>query len=297
MRLAELQLLAAAALIFVPLERLLPLHRGNTTIRPGLRVDVLHVFVSGFLIRAGVMATTIGLSWACAAIVPDGLRGAIQHQPSWMQFIQLFLLSDAGFYLAHRLVHAVPWLWRFHAVHHSSEQMDWLSTFRVHPVDQILNTTIIAVPAVALNFSPAVLLTFGLLYRAHSMLLHSNVRVTFGPLGRFVASPRYHHWHHADEAHAYNRNFGGQLVIWDVLCRTLYEPETLPERYGVGGAMPAGYAQQLLAPLRRERQTRAVADLNDESPVNACEGVTNPNGASAHFRAAGGVEHLRPSRL
>ena len=121
------------------------------------------VFVSGFLIRAGVMATTIGLSWACAAIVPDGLRRAIQHQPFWMQFIQLFLLSDAGFYLAHRLVHAVPWLWRFHAVHHSSEQMDWLSTFRVHPVDQILNTTIIAVPAVALNFSPAVLLTFGLL--------------------------------------------------------------------------------------------------------------------------------------
>jgi len=288
---AELQFLIAAALIFIPLERLIPLHRSNTTIRPGLRVDVLHLFVSGFFIRAGIMVTTIGVSWACAAMVPDGVHDAIQSQSGWMQFIQLLLVSDAGFYVAHRLVHAVPWLWRFHAVHHSSEQMDWLASFRVHPVDQILNTTIIAVPAIALGFSPSVLVTFGLIYRAHSMLLHSNVRVSFGPLGRLVASPHYHHWHHADEQHAYNRNFGGQLVIWDALCRTLYAPTLLPERYGVGGTMPSSYAQQLLAPLRPELQRQTSAsDLDHKRAVKACEHVTNPKDDGAHFRAGRSTE-------
>ena len=162
------------------------------------------------------------------SFVPDRVQNVIRGQAGWFQFVVLLCLSDLCFYLVHRLVHTVPWLWRFHAVHHSSEQMDWLATFRVHPVDQVLNSTIIAVPAVALGFSPAPLLAYALVYRVHSLLLHSNVHVDFGPLGRVFASPRYHHWHHADEPQAYDRNFGGQLVIWDRLFDTLYESDELP---------------------------------------------------------------------
>ena len=271
MNLIDLQILAIAALIFIPLERLFPLHRENKTLRPGFGVDVLHVFISGFLIRAGLVATGLALSYACALIVPESVRDWIQSQPSWLQFAQLLLLADLCFYLAHRLVHAVPFLWRFHAVHHSSEQMDWLATFRVHPVDQILNGTIIVLPARALGFSAGPLLAYALLYRAHSMLLHSNVRVSFGPLGRVFASPRYHHWHHADEPQAYNRNFGGQLIIWDLLFGTLYEPGTLPSQYGVRGSVPKGYVQQLLAPLRPgrrgRRQSSIPADLRVSRPA------------------------------
>ena len=263
MTIGQLQILGAAALIFIPLERLFPLHRDKKTLRPGFRVDLLHVVVSGALIRAGIAGTVLVLAYVSALVVPDRIQNAIRGQAGWLQFVELFVLADLCFYLAHRLVHAVPRLWRFHAVHHSSEHMDWLATFRVHPVDQILNSTIIAVPGVALGFSPATLLAYVSLYRVHALLLHSNVRVDFGPLGRVFASPRYHHWHHADERHAYDRNFGGQLVIWDRLLGTFHESGDLPARYGTGGSVPESYVRQLITPLlpKRRRRGREAAAI------------------------------------
>ena len=266
MTIEQLQVIGAAALILIPLEWLFPLHRDKQILRPGLWVDVLHVVVSGALIRLGIAATVLGLAYASTLLVPDRVQQAIRGQAPWLQFVELFLLADLCFYLAHRLVHAVPRLWRFHAVHHSSEQMDWLASFRVHPVDQILNTTIISVPGIALGFSPATLLAYVLLYRVHALLLHSNVRLDFGPLGQVFASPRYHHWHHADEPQAYDRNFGGQLVIWDRLFGTLHEADGLPARYGVGGSVPTGYVGQLVTPLlpkrrRRGRESPAIGKM------------------------------------
>jgi len=263
---SELQFFVAAVLILVPLEKLAPFHQEQHTLRPGMRVDVLHLVISGILIRVGAAATIAVLSYACALAVPDVVRAAVGGQPGWLQFVQLFVLADLFFYLAHRLVHRVPWLWRFHAVHHSSEHLDWLSTFRVHPVDQILNSTIIAVPAAALGFSSGSVLVYALLYRVHALLLHSNVNVPLGPLERVFASPRYHHWHHADERHAYDRNFGGQLVIWDHMFNTWHEADGRPGKYGVRGTMPVGYVQQLIAPFRpKRRRRRQAVVLSDRS--------------------------------
>jgi len=264
MTLTEIQLLGAAALILIPLELLIPLHPSKATLRPGLGVDVLHVVVSGFLIRIGLAVTTLGLGYAFSTVVPDTWGEAIRRQAGFVQFVQLFVLADLCFYLAHRLVHAVPWLWRFHAVHHSSEQLDWLSTFRVHPVDQILNGTIIAWPAVALGFSPVAVGAYAVVYRLHALLLHSNVGLPFGVLGRAFASPHYHHWHHADEPGVPNCNFGGQLVIWDRLCGTLHDPTTLPRRYGVGGTVPNHYARQLVAPFVPIGRVQSVPDPADK---------------------------------
>jgi sterol desaturase/sphingolipid hydroxylase (fatty acid hydroxylase superfamily) len=255
----SLQTFAAAALIFFPLERLFPLHRDRGWRRPDAPTDILHFFLSGFLIRMGAFATILALSMAAISVVPAGWRDAIRAQPDWIEFAELLVLADLGFYLAHRLFHAVPSLWRFHAVHHSSERLDWLATYRVHPVDQVLNSTIIALPGVILGFSPGVLLAYAILYRWHAMLLHSNVRVGLGPLDRWIATPLYHHWHHADEAQAYDRNFGGQLVIWDRLFGTFYEEKRLPRLYGVGGNVPASYPAQLLSPFKLPFRRSAVA--------------------------------------
>jgi sterol desaturase/sphingolipid hydroxylase (fatty acid hydroxylase superfamily) len=246
----NLLIFAAAALIFIPLERIFPLHRRRHWLRGDALTDVLHFFLSGFLIRAGALATMLLLSMAAVSALPAALGEAIRAQPDWLEFAELLILADLGFYLGHRLVHAVPWLWRFHAVHHSSERLDWLATYRVHPVDQVLNSTIIALPALILGFSPGPLLVYALAYRWHAMLLHSNVKLDLGPLNRWIATPHYHHWHHADERHAYDRNFGGQLVIWDRLFGTFHEQARPPHRYGVGGEVPAGYPAQLLSPFR-----------------------------------------------
>lgn len=246
---ADLVMLLVLAVVFVPLERLLPA-RAPSWSWSRVRVDLLHVFVSGTVIRWGGAAVIVGLGLMAAALVPHPLRAAIQAQPDWAEFIELLLLCDLGFYSAHRLSHAVPWLWRFHEVHHSSEQLDWLATYRVHPVDQLVNNALIIGPSILLGFSAAPMLIYAMIYRWHAILLHSNVRIDFGPLRWIVASPLFHHWHHADQPEAYDRNFGGQLVIFDWLFGTLnLRSCELPARYGLTPPIPDTYLGQLAHPF------------------------------------------------
>lgn len=258
----DLLVIAAAALIFLPLEQLFPLHKDHRWAWPRVGVDLLHVFLSGMLIRAGALATTLALSYAALALIPVGARDAVRAQPDWLEYVELLVLADLGFYVAHRIVHQVPLLWRFHAIHHSSEQLDWLATFRVHPVDQIFNSAIIALPAIVIGFSPGPLLAYALVYRWHAIYLHSNIGIGTGPLGKLVTSPHFHHWHHADEREAYDRNFGGQLILWDWLFGTIHQPPRLPLGYGVSDRVPTGYAGQLLEPF----------GLSGSAPVTAGAG-------------------------
>lgn len=261
--------LLVAAVVLIGLERLIPLHPSQKTLRAGWRTDLAHVFISGTVIRLGAGLLVLGLSVLSLSIAPAFVREAVRAQPDWLEFIEVLVLSDLFFYLAHRLCHASPTLWRFHAVHHSSEQMDWLATYRVHPVDQILNSTMIALPVVALGFSPLPILAYHLIYRIHAPLLHSNVRVDLGWLGRIISTPRFHHWHHADHVEAYDRNFAGQLSIIDRLFGTDHRvaPDALPERYGVGGAVPAHWLGQILQPFGLWRPGRRPADIATSTPA------------------------------
>ncbi|HEY0103187.1 MAG TPA: sterol desaturase family protein [Brevundimonas sp.] len=247
--------------VLLILERLLPLHPGQNTLRPGWKIDLMHVFLSGTLIRLGTTVAVLAASVFAISAVPEPLRQAVRAQPDWLEFLELLVLSDLCLYAAHRLCHAVPLLWRFHAVHHSSENLDWLAAYRVHPVDQILNSTMMALPAIVLGFSPLPLLIYAIVYRIHAPLLHSNVRLDLGPLGVLLTSPRFHHWHHADQAEAYDRNFAGQLSFIDRLFGTHYAPGegSLPARYGVGGAVPENYVGQLLQPFGVTLSPNAVS--------------------------------------
>ncbi|TIV91865.1 MAG: sterol desaturase family protein, partial [Mesorhizobium sp.] len=156
--------------------------------------------------------------------VPEALTAAVQSQPVWLQAIEALLIADIGFYLAHRAFHAVPFLWRFHAIHHSIEEMDWLAAHRVHPVDQILTKSASFLPLFALGFSAEAVLIYVLIYQWQSVFIHSNTRIKFGPLKWLIASPQFHHWHHANEREAYDKNFAGQLPILDLIGGTLFMP-------------------------------------------------------------------------
>lgn len=249
---AELILLLALGLVFIPLEWVRPVRRVPSDWQR-LRTDALHVVFSGAAIRWAVAALMIGLALAAAPFAPGAVGAQVRAQPGWLQFVEILLISDLAFYLTHRLRHAVPWLWRFHEVHHSSEKLDWIAGHRVHPVDQIIESSAIAAPAVLLGFAPEPLLAYALIYRWHAVLLHSNVRIDFGPLKRLIASPQYHHWHHADQAWAYDRNFGGQLVIFDRLFGTLNLPDGMPAKYGLSSPIARDYLGQLAHPFLRLR--------------------------------------------
>jgi sterol desaturase/sphingolipid hydroxylase (fatty acid hydroxylase superfamily) len=261
------------ALVFVPLEQLLPLHGGRKLFRPLWFQDLLHYFFSGILIRFGILAVVVSVVAGLATATPGALHEAVRGLPIWLQTILVIAVADFGFYAAHRMFHAVPRLWRFHAIHHSIEEMDWLAAHRVHPVDQILTKSASLVPVFALGFSEVAIGIYALLYHWHSLLIHSNVRLGFGPLRWLVASPQFHHWHHANERAAYDKNFAGQLPIWDVIFGTLHLPgRQVPHRYGVDDPVPRDYVGQLVYPLRRQPAGRPEAPAR-QPPESAAPGA------------------------
>lgn len=249
MNVAPLTMVAIFACVFAPLELLVPARKRPQFSWRRYRTDLLHALVGGYAIRLGTALALTGLvalcgTWANAAALP-----------LWAQVAALLLLSDLAFWLAHRLFHAVPALWQFHKIHHSSEHLDWLAAFRVHPVDQITNATIIALPSLLLGFSPLAVLAYGLIYQWHAIYLHSNVRISLGPLGKVLTTPQFHHWHHANFPEAYDKNFGGQLRVWDRLFGTEIDKAAFPTAYGLDDQLAESFTAHIVEPFRFRRGT------------------------------------------
>ncbi len=246
-------------LVFVPLERLLALRPGQRILRRGWIVDLVHVFATGFLYRLGLILLVVALGGALEGVVPEAVRRAAGSQPIWLAVIEIILIADIGFYFVHRALHASPVLWRFHAIHHSIEEMDFLAAHRVHPIDQLLSRGATLLPVLALGFAPEAIALFAVMYHWHALLIHSNVRLGIGPLRWIIASPVYHHWHHANQPEAIDKNFAGQLVLLDLLFGTLHLPRReRPRRYGTDTPVPRSYFGQLLHPFKRSPTTPAA---------------------------------------
>ena len=242
--------IAILACIFIPLERLIPLHPEQRTLRRDWMNDLFYLLINGFVVRVGFVVVAAVLMVLFKSVFgPDPLPW-VGTLPVWVQVIAVIVVADIGYYTAHRISHAVPFLWKFHAVHHSIEEMDWLATHRVHPVDQIFTNTLSMLPIYFLGFSLEAVLIYQVIYHAQAVLIHSNIKIDFGPLKWLIASPEYHHWHHANEPDAYDRNFAAQLSIIDVIAGTLFMPKRPPEAYGINEPMPRLYHQQFLHPFR-----------------------------------------------
>jgi sterol desaturase/sphingolipid hydroxylase (fatty acid hydroxylase superfamily) len=236
-------------LIFVPLEQLFPARHDQKVWRAHALTDTVYLLVNSWVIRMFALLLLLPILDFADARAPHGVQAFVGGLPLAVQLPLAILVADLGFYLHHRLFHAVPALWRFHAVHHSITELDWLAAHRVHPVDQLASAAMSMLPLYVLGFSAEAMAGHALVYFLHSHLVHSNTRLGFGPLDRLIASPRFHHWHHANVADAHDRNFGGQLLIWDRLFGTLNMPSALPGRYGTDDPIPSTYPRQMLWPF------------------------------------------------
>lgn len=261
MDLLNLKGLLLAFLIFAPLERLFALHPGQRLLRHNWQIDLFYALINSALIALGLGAIVVSATLLSPRIVPQSLKEWIVALPFWLQLPLLILVSDLGFYTVHRLFHTVPFLWRFHAIHHSIEELDWLAAYRVHPVDQISTKGASLFLVFALGFSTPAIAAYALLYQWQSLLIHSNVKIGFGPLRWCVASPQFHHWHHANHREALDKNFAGQLSFLDALFGTLHLPgSALPQRYGTDEWVPSGYVRHLLFPFLRGPARQPAAD-------------------------------------
>jgi len=276
-------------LIFLPLERLLAMHPEQRVFRRGWWNDLIYVIINGWLIKVGVAAVVVVGIVAAEAIIPRSLRDVIAAQPYWLQTVQVLIIGDVGFYLVHRAFHAIPWLWKFHSVHHSIEELDWLAAHRVHPMDQILTKSGSLIPCFALGYSDVALLVSAGIYHWHSILLHANVRINFGPLRWLIASPEFHHWHHSDHREAYDKNFAGQFAILDVMFGTAHMTRgQTPTKYGCSDPVPSTYWRQLIYPFRQWRpdgvplfggRTNSDAGQRPPTPTRSTEGPVSETSA------------------
>jgi sterol desaturase/sphingolipid hydroxylase (fatty acid hydroxylase superfamily) len=245
-----LKALLVAAAVFVPFERLAALHAAQPTFRRGWATDVLTGLMNGLLLYAALLLVLGGLDAAAAACAPQ-LRHWIETRPLLAQSALALVVGDLGVYAIHRLQHTVPWLWRFHAVHHSAEEMDWLVGSRFHPIDLLLLRVASLGPLVVLHVTPTAVGVFLVVSGWQAWLVHANVRMPYGPLRWLVVSPEFHHWHHSTEREAYDRNFASLVASWDVLFGTVYLPQgRQPASYGIDEHVPTGLVARFFHPFR-----------------------------------------------
>lgn len=250
-------------LMFAPLERFLPHRPDQRLFRIEWREDLFYFLVSSMLVQVITFLTfapanvILGATGNLASI-----RAAVGSQPLVLQVVEIMLFTDFVQYWFHRAFHRVPFLWGFHAVHHSTKAMDWLASSRMHFAEIAMLRGLTAVPMLTFGFSPTALQIYvGLVY-VYSSLLHANVKGDFDRLGHFVATPRFHHWHHGLEAEAVDKNFAIHFPLFDRLFGTFHMPPgRWPQNYGVPEQVPSGYWAQFLYPFRRK--AGAMADQAD----------------------------------
>jgi lathosterol oxidase len=245
--------LLATTSVFVPLERVFPFRPGQSVFRRGWGTDLSHFFVSHLLVQLLTYLTLLPSTVLFAWLVGPSVSAAVRSQPLALQFLEVLLVADLAEYWVHRLFHVVPFLWRFHAVHHSVESMDWIAGSRLHVVDIVVVRGMTFLPVYLLGFAQPAVYAYLLFVSFHAVFLHANVRCRLGALEHVLALPRFHHWHHSSEAEALDRNFAVHFPWIDQLFGTKHLPgDRWPSRYGVVGyTLPEGWWAQLLWPLRR----------------------------------------------
>jgi sterol desaturase/sphingolipid hydroxylase (fatty acid hydroxylase superfamily) len=241
--------------VFIPLERLFALRAEQPVFRREWVVDLTYFFINSLLIEILAIFTLkpalILFDWARVAWV----SGAVGSLPIVVQVPALLLVADFTQYWVHRTFHATPWLWPFHAIHHSAEEMDWLAGSRLHLIDVIVTRGLTYVPIFVLGFSEAALIVYVFLVAAQATFIHANVRWQFRPVRRIIATPAFHHWHHSAEREAIDKNFAVHTPLWDILFGTYYLPDRWPAAYGLSGRrdVPSRWITQLIYPLRTKR--------------------------------------------
>jgi sterol desaturase/sphingolipid hydroxylase (fatty acid hydroxylase superfamily) len=241
--------------MFAPIERLFPHNPKQRLFRGEWREDFFYYLLSSMLVQLITFLALAPSTYINSnSGTFEGMRSAVAGMPWLLQFGLAVLLTDIMQYWFHRLFHKIPFLWGFHAVHHSAKHMDWLAGARMHFVEIILLRGVTSLPLLTLGFLPSVMQAYiGMVY-IYASLLHANLGGSFNRLGQWVAVPRFHHWHHAIEAEGVDRNFAIHFPWLDKIFGTFYLPkDKWPTGYGVPENVPTGYLAQLKYPFVRKR--------------------------------------------
>jgi sterol desaturase/sphingolipid hydroxylase (fatty acid hydroxylase superfamily) len=240
-------LVAGVALIAL-LERVIPYDRSWNRSRGDVALDAIYLLLT-LAVSSLTQATVTTAASSVAARIGLELWPA-----SWATAIQValaLLISDLGLYLVHRASHESDgFLWRIHSVHHSADRMYWLNGGRFHPANVVYNVALKASPLALLGAPQETIVVAGLVSALQSFVTHANLDLRAGPFNRLMSTPEVHRWHHARDVRDANANYGGTLVLWDVLFGTWSLPPRRLEGEAVGLQDAREYPRDLGGQLR-----------------------------------------------
>ncbi|MCA9577577.1 MAG: sterol desaturase family protein [Myxococcales bacterium] len=260
--------LAGISLAFALLERARPRYSAQRVLRRGVVRDLLYVVWNGHFLAVVLALAANPLAAVVDRLASDHL-GMDLHRAvaaGWAPALQFgvgLVAMDFAQWCIHNLLHRVPLLWRFHKVHHSIVELDWLGNLRFHWFEIVVYRTLQYLPLAFFGFSAEVLFALAVFNTAVGHFTHANLRAPIGPLGYVLNHPAMHAWHHVHpDAGPVNKNFGITLSVWDWLFGTAHVPDAPPARLGFEGieTFPETFPGQLLYPLPVEAKLRQLTE-------------------------------------
>lgn len=191
-------------------------------------------------------------------VMPFTFRDAVAKQPWFLQVIEVIILSDFLIYWGHRLQHRNDFLWRFHSVHHTSKDLDWIASFREHPLDALYTIGLINLPAIILGFPLHSIAAFIAFRGIWAIYIHSNITLPLGPFRLLLGSPEIHHWHHAMGRDV--GNYANLSPLMDVIFGTHYCPAHFPDELGVKGREGESYLDHMINPFKSVKSSDHNSD-------------------------------------
>ena len=229
--------------------------------------SILHTLSSkGTIQLLLIFGGVIGLAELFAPLINsyDGIWPAAW--PLWAQVTLGVAAAEFGLYWAHRLAHEVPILWRFHAIHHSVVKLWFVNTGRFHFIDSLVSIIMGASILLAMGAPPEIIKWLSVVTAFIGMLTHCNVEMRFGPLNYIFNTPGLHRWHHSKDLREGNKNYGENIMLWDILFGSFYNADYRPPQdIGIKEQMPIKFRHQIMWPFISAKAKKRI--MPDYEPL------------------------------
>ena len=254
--------LVGLSLAFFLMEMVRPWRRDQARFRKDFWLDAFYMFFNFFLFSLVIYnaASDVAVKIFSDLLRTVGIENLVAVEvgswPVWLQLFTLFFVRDFVQWNVHRLLHRVPFLWEFHKVHHSVEQMGFAAHLRYHWMENVVYRALEYIPLAMIGFGIDDFFVVHIFTLAVGHFNHSNLNVPLGPLKYVFNNPQMHIWHHAKQlpqGREHGMNFGLTLSLWDYLFGTACIPEDGRDaQLGFDGDehFPKGFLGQLVHGLR-----------------------------------------------
>jgi sterol desaturase/sphingolipid hydroxylase (fatty acid hydroxylase superfamily) len=244
----------ASSILFMFLEKIIPKYKDQVIFRPEWKLDFSYFCMNHLLITVLLLVSNHFASSVFDFAINAKFQEWIQSLHIGVQVLILIICADFVLYWSHRLFHEIPFMWKFHTIHHSTEHMDWMAGSRTHIVNTIIDRSLVLVPLYLLGTSKESLDIYVVFAALQAVWVHSNTNIPTGFLKYFIVTPQFHHWHHSSERPAWDTNYSAHTPLFDVIFKSYHMPNNhWPVKYGTTDKVPRSFIKQFLYPMKKKK--------------------------------------------